>query len=466
MIYQTITIWDYIVLPFYIIIFFLIARGIKNNLKKDNIFFYSFFIKGLFAKIIGGLGLCFIYTYYYTDGGDTIAYFNTARILPFIFFENPFSYFSILIGNLDYNNFVILGEDVKFIEFTNDANSFTVPRLTSLLTPLGAFQYLPTTIILASISYIGIWKLFKLFLREFPEITKNIAIAILFVPSVLFWGSGIAKDTYTLSATSWMIYSFYMVFIYKEKIFPNVIAIIIMSYILFSIRPFMLYIGYISIILMLTHGYISSVKSAFIRVLTLIVILVVFWGGGIGLLVSVGSAGGGTYSTLDGMLEKAAVTQQDLSRSVYGENSFDIGAFEPTMAGILGKAPIAINAGLYYPYIWKANNPVMLLAGIENLIILLLSFYVLILIIVAIFKIGPKKMFKNLFDHPLIIFCLSYSIPFAFMVGLTTANYGALVRYKIPLVPFFLVSLFIIIHKFNRSQVEEKKDSNFIFKTK
>jgi hypothetical protein len=160
------------------------------------------------------------------------------------------------------------------------------------------------------------------------------------------------------------------------------------------------------------------------------------------------------------MLEKAAITQQDLSRDYYGENSFNIGTFEPTISGILEKAPIAINAGLFYPYIWKANNPVMFVAGLENLVLLMLSLYVLLLIIIAIFKIGPRYMMKKLFDHPLVIFSLSYAIPFAFMVGLTTANFGALVRYKIPLVPFYLASLFIIIHKFNRSDVEKKEDSN------
>ena len=40
------------------------------------------------------------------------------------------------------------------------------------------------------------------------------------------------------------------------------------------------------------------------------------------------------------------------------------------------------------------------------------------------------------------------------MVGLTTANFGALVRYKIPLIPFFFTSLIIIVNKFNTEKLD------------
>ncbi|OFX17431.1 MAG: hypothetical protein A2033_07845 [Bacteroidetes bacterium GWA2_31_9] len=464
---QAITIWDYLILPIFLFIIYFIARNIKKKLQSDNVS-NSFFLSGLTFKIMGGLGVCLIYAYYYVGGGDTIAYFFGANDLIDLLYQDLSLFLSFLLGNNSIENFSHFNGLVNLNGFWTymykDTNSFAVIRFTSILSLLGFKTFFGITIIIATLSYIGIWKLFSLFVREFKDIKKSLAFAILFIPSVAFWGSGILKDTYTLSATCWMVYSFYMVFIDKKKIFANVIAIIVMSYILLSIRPFMLYISLISLILMLTHFYLTNVKSAFIRFISLIMILIVFWGGGIFALVTLGEKAGGAFSTIDGMLEKAAVTQQDLSRDYYGENSFNIGTFEPTIEGILAKAPLAINAGLFYPYIWKANNPVMFIAGLENLVLLLLSLYVLLLIIVAIFKIGPRYMLKTLFDHPLVIFSLSYAIPFAFMVGLTTANYGALVRYKIPLVPFYLVSLFIIIHKFNRINVDSQHGDNKVIK--
>lgn len=458
---QSITIYDYLLTPIYFAIIFLIAKRYTkriDTISKKNLY------NGLFFKISGGLGVCLIYRYYY-GWGDTLDYYYGAVDLAKQLIDKPIFFFNILLGNTKHEDYFLFSKVHDWWHIWRDPNSYSVVRFTSILAFLGFNFYLPMTMLLSSISFIGIWRLFTIFFREFNFVGKAMAFSFLFIPSVVFWGSGLLKDTYTFSATCWMIYSYYKVFIDRNKIVPNVVAIIIMSYILISIRPFMLYIALVSIILMLTHYYLTNVKSGFIRAISLILILVVFWGGGITALLYVGQNVGGGYS-IDNLLEKAAITQQDLSREYYGENSFNIGTFEPTIPGILSKAPDAINAGLFYPYIWKANNPVMLIAGLENLLILLLTIYVLILIIVAIFKIGLRYMLKTLFDHPLIIFSLSYAIPFAFMVGLTTANYGALVRYKIPLIPFYMASMFIIIYKFNRTMNNSNKSNNFNFPLK
>jgi hypothetical protein len=42
---------------------------------------------------------------------------------------------------------------------------------------------------------------------------------------------------------------------------------------------------------------------------------------------------------------------------------------------------------------------------------------------------------------------LVFSIIFAFSVGFTSYNFGTLVRYKIPLMPFYYIALFILSDK-------------------
>ena len=49
-------------------------------------------------------------------------------------------------------------------------------------------------------------------------------------------------------------------------------------------------------------------------------------------------------------------------------------------------------------------------------------------------------------NNPNVLFTLIFSIAFAFAVGVSTFNFGTLVRYKIPLLPFFLVALILILH--------------------
>jgi len=40
--------------------------------------------------------------------------------------------------------------------------------------------------------------------------------------------------------------------------------------------------------------------------------------------------------------------------------------------------------------------------------------------------------------------CVAFTVFFGFSVGITTPNFGALVRFKIPLVPFMVSGLYII----------------------
>jgi hypothetical protein len=138
------------------------------------------------------------------------------------------------------------------------------------------------------------------------------------------------------------------------------------------------------------------------------------------------------------MLETAVVTQQDLKRDYYEGNSFDIGDFEPTAVGVSSKFPAATAAGLYRPYIWESNNVAMLLSGIENFFILLLTVLVLV-------TIKRRVIVSMIADNPIILYSFIFSILFAFMIGLTTSNFGALVRFKIPLIPLYMASIMVIL---------------------
>jgi hypothetical protein len=45
-----------------------------------------------------------------------------------------------------------------------------------------------------------------------------LAYAILFIPSVIFWGSGFMKDTITLSCIGWVTHFFYIIFYETKKL--------------------------------------------------------------------------------------------------------------------------------------------------------------------------------------------------------------------------------------------------------
>ncbi|MBA3705226.1 MAG: hypothetical protein H0W84_04825 [Bacteroidetes bacterium] len=109
----------------------------------------------------------------------------------------------------------------------------------------------------------------------------------------------------------------------------------------------------------------------------------------------------------------------------------------------MGKAHLAISATLFRPFIWEARNPVMLLSGLENS-------YILMLTLLLMIKLKFINFFTFIGKEPLVLFSMLFALFFAFSVGLATSNFGSLVRLKVPCIPFFVSSLFVIRYLYEK----------------
>jgi hypothetical protein len=65
----------------------------------------------------------------------------------------------------------------------------------------------------------------------------------------------------------------------------------------------------------------------------------------------------------------------------------------------------------------------------------------------VLIKARPMLFFKTIFTNPMVTCCFFYSILFALFIGTTTLNFGTLVRYKIPCMPFYIIALILINQK-------------------
>jgi hypothetical protein len=110
------------------------------------------------------------------------------------------------------------------------------------------------------------------------------------------------------------------------------------------------------------------------------------------------------------------------------------------MIGMLSKFPLAVNVTLFRPYIWEAKKIIVFLSSLEAILFLFVTLKVL-------FLIGPVKVWKTINKDPTIQFCLIFSLIFAFAVGISSYNFGALSRYKIPCLPFYALALILIYYK-------------------
>jgi hypothetical protein len=399
---------------------------------------YKYFIKGLTFKIFGAIAFAMVYVYYY-DGGDTHTYFLDSKVIMNQLFHRPAAAFSILADNLTPENYAQFDGNTKWphLYIWRDNNTFTVVRYTVPLSILGSGTYLPTTVLVSCFSYIGVWKLFQLFVKLYPHHMKVFAITILFLPSFVFWGSGIMKDTYIIGATCWITYNFYQLAIARKKLWLNTILMILNFIIILNIKPYVIGCLIPSMLVWLNQAYLRQIKSTLFKVILLPFIVVVILVGGLVLFRNVGELMG-DYGNFDSAIEKAKVTQQDLLREeAYGSNSYNLGEIDGSLGGMLRIAPIAIYTAIYRPFITEAKNILMILSSLENLFLLFFT-------IVAFTRTRPGRMLLIIKQNPIVLYSIVFSLILAFGVGIATANFGALVRYKIPLIPFYFSALFLI----------------------
>ncbi|MBL4736056.1 MAG: hypothetical protein JKY18_12115 [Flavobacteriales bacterium] len=433
-----ITTWDLLIGLFYLVVIYVVSLYIRwRNIDKNPI--YKYYISGLFVKLFGAIAVCMIYVFYY-GGGDTTSYFEGALALNNMLFKHPDVYWSIIAGNLTDENWLAFDVHTGWPPWYmwRDDKTFFVIRFSSFLVFFSGGTFVPTTMLLAWISYSGIWRLYELFCERFGHLSKQLAIAILYMPSVVFWGSGLLKDTITLAATCWFTFAVYKLIITKQQVLFYLLCVVVSSYLLISIKPYIFIALMPGLLIWVSHERISRIKSVFVKIVMVPMILVVA-AITISFVFSQVGDSFGSYSDFDQIMEKAEGTRADLIRAQYGANNYDIGVIDPSLGGLLSKAPVAITAALYRPFLWEVNNIVMLLSGLENTFVLGLTFFLFL-------RYGPIRVFRSIGSNPLLLFAVSFSIFFAFAVGLTTANFGALVRYKIPSIPFFLSSLFILYY--------------------
>lgn len=426
--------WEWPVLIF-LIIAFAVAAGYTQRKRVAKEPEYRFFLFGLLAKMFGGFAFACIYVFYYKQG-DTTSFYECSMAFSRLLLHDVGDFFAAYAGagTAEVKSYFTMdtGEPMMYM-LQEGSTRFTMKLLVPFMIVSGN-SYFITTLLVSVFTYGALWQLFRVFVSYFPKSTNQLAIAILFMPSVLFWGSGILKDSFTLAATCYLMVCTYRIISKKGSMFVNVFGLIFFSWIILSIKAYVLLILIPCSLVWFFYDRIKRIRNTLIRVMTIPFIYLVVLVSSYFFFSRFGESFG--KFSFDKALQTAAITQNDLKQEYYQGNSFDIGEWEPTPAGAFSKFPQATVAGLYRPFIFESKNLVMIISGIENLFILGITLYVII-------RIRWKLMIGIISRYPIILYSLVFSVLFAFMIGLTTSNFGAMVRFKIPLIPLYMASMMV-----------------------
>ena len=428
----------------YCIFLFFIVWAYSNNVKKKNINekpYYKYYSRGLIIKLLGAMMFCSIYAIYY-GGVDTVNYYKGVYAMYNSFRHNPLEYIELLSKGVDARSITIYEQRGIFppIYMFKDPRTYTVIKISSIFAIPSFGGFFSTTLLLSTFIYNWIWKLYIFLIERYPNQSRAINISILYLPSTVFWGSGIMKDTFAFGATCYAVYGLNLFFIKRQRLLSATLQLFFSFYLIITIKAYIMFALLPGLLIFANFERLKNIKSSFFKIIIIPVSLLLIFAIANTLFFDFNELFG-KYSA-DNLLEEAVVQSSDLKRDFYGSNSFDIGTFEPTLQGALSKFFPAVNAALFRPYIWESGSPTMLLSGIENTIMTIVFFLT--------FVSSPLGFVKSLTKDPFLIFCLLFTIILGFGVGLSTSNFGALVRYKIPFLPFF--SFLILKLRFDKGK--------------
>jgi hypothetical protein len=444
---QYLTIWDLILTPVYLLVLIAIAKNRRDKKYPVGHPLRKYYLPGLYAKFGGAIFIGLIYQYYY-GGGDTFNFFTHAQIINSAL-NDSFSTWLKLILHTPTDKAPEIYSYVSQLTWYNSPSDYAVAVITAILGVFTFTAYLPTALLFAFFAYTGIWAMYKTFVQLYPKLITPLAVAFLFIPSTAVWGSGIFKDTICMFGLGWLTYCTFRIFINKDFSPKNLFLLCLSFYLIATIKIYILlaFLPALAIWLLLTYSH--RISSAGLRFMLNLIFLAVL-AGAFFLFANKFADEMNKYS-LDRIAETASRTQgwiTYVSEAQEG-SGYDIGKFEPTFTGMLSKFPQGVVVTLFRPFIWEVRKPIVVLSALEALAFLFLTLRL-------IFKNGTK-LIKWTRKDPNLLFFLIYSLIFAFAVGVSTGNFGALSRYKIPCLPFYAALLFVLNHYSNTTLSNHKK---------
>lgn len=399
---------------------------------KDEQVSLPFVIALYSLKILAFIGFYWVYTYYYPErqNADMYKYFDDANYLFECLNKDPQAFIQVLTRSemnataLYYNtkiNHWFMNSDLPY------ENSHRFIILFNFICRFISFGNIGVHgIIINFLAFTGLWALYKTLVAYFTERKWLLLIAIFLCPSVLFWGSGLLKEPLILFLVGMAIYPAQQ-YLQTKKMLYFIIFILCFS-LLFLLK---IYIALILLIIFTIYffyrlqNYQQLLRNTFIAIFMLFIAFTAL------------SKWGGRFSPLYVIQQKIAAFEALNNTVVSGSNYvFSSPPFNLSKL-YLDVFPKAHIVSFYRPFPWEINNPLMLLACIENYVVLL------VLIFCILYLFMYKSSYTALQQAIMISIYIGVQLMYL-LAGVVSMNFGALMRYKMPGLLFLAIVLALL----------------------
>ncbi|HBF88737.1 MAG TPA: hypothetical protein DDX39_08860 [Bacteroidales bacterium] len=377
-------------------------------------------------KILSGFGLIFIYTHYYKtrESADIYKYFDDAKVIYSAAYEAPVDYLKMITGidsDSDYLREMYFSKTnswYKEWDYHLYNDNRTITRFNALAMLISNQSIYIHTIFMAFLSLIGLLSIYKVFVNYLKGKEKLLIIFTFLLPTVMLWSSGVLKEGILVFAFGIMFLGFYRMI---QKFSFRYLLLFSIGIALLSITKFYTLMAAIPGMIALLWIQKTNGKRPFLKFI--IVHTLAF----IGVISN-------NYVLF--VLYKKQVDFQILIDGLTTQvgSYISVPNLEPTALSFLKNAPIAFSNTFLRPHIFEVYSPVVFFAAAENLLIIM----GLVLSLIFINK-------RKISNYSLLYFSIFFVVIMFILCGLVTPVMGALVRYKMPALPFLFIIFIMIV---------------------
>lgn len=435
---------DIFLVPVCLLLIFVIAYIVRKKYtgtSKAGYFFPALLLRLVFVFLYA------IVVQYYYGYGDTIMYYRSVLDMhraigdDLSFLTKIATTTQLDVYNPLYPYFMYDGS-IATHYYMMQVNNFNVSRFALPYSLMFNGSYICISFCLSFFSFGGCWRIFKMFTELYPQLERKFAFSILFLPSILFWGGSLLKDSICLGAMGFALYAGYQIFFKKKKILASLLILAFSTLLLYYIKPYILLCLVPPFIFWRFYTFRKGIVDSGVRKFTSFALVIISIIGGALLLRQLNQSEIASQYASEKILETAQSLQTTFAtlEEESGSSNYSVGAIGDSYFDLILMFPTGIITTYFRPFPWEVKNPLMLISAME-------AFAFLYLTIMMFRKVGAKRVFSIGFNDSTVLFCLIFSFAFGGIIGITTTNFGALARYKIPCLPFYLFMIFIIMEK-------------------
>jgi len=423
-----------VLLIFYILLFFWVLKRWKffgdSGITTTQLWL-------LFSlKLIIGFGLTWIYTAYYTNrlDADIFKYFDDSKVMYNALYSNPVDFFKMLFGYGNENEYffnsyyVEMNNWVRVYESSTYNDSRTIIRFNAVIRLFSMGNFHIHTIFFTALSMIGFTCIFRSFKDFFSNKQGALIIVVFLIPSVIFWSSGALKESILIFGMGILIHALKQ--LTEQKINIKLLTLFFLSFILLFFIKFYVLLALLPCII----GYFISVKFQIKHPFLVY--------SSVAIVFSVLAFNSREIPPHFDFVETLITKQKNFIRlaEVTDPGSrFELTNLEPTFFGVVRVVPEALANCFIRPLINKGNQFIFLPSIIENTLLVALIF--------LSFFSGLKRKVKLTTETKNILwFSVFFTLILFSIIGLTTPVAGALVRYKIPALPFLGIAILTFLN--------------------